>query len=212
MNPTVLHKADFDSMETPYRTRFFNSLTGMKSANLIGTRCESGRTNLAIFSSAVHMGANPPLIGLVVRPRTVPRHTYQNILETGWYTVNHVTRDFYRAAHQTSARYAEGESEFARCGLTEQYGELHPAPYVKESVVKLGLRHLEEHYIKTNGTILVIGQVLEIMLPEALIGSDGYVDVEAAGSLAVSGLDSYHRTERLERLPDPKGDEEDPGA
>ncbi|MBU2502157.1 MAG: flavin reductase [bacterium] len=212
MISTVLHKADFDSMETRYRTRFFNSLTGMKSANLIGTRDESGHTNLAIFSSAVHVGANPPLIGLIVRPQTVPRHTFQNILETGWFTVNHVTRTFYREAHRTSARYAEGESEFARCGLTEQYGELHPAPYVKESVVKLGLRHLEDHYIKTNGTILVIGQVLEIMVPEALIGPDGYVDIEAAGSLAVSGLDSYHLTERLERLPYAKADEEDPGA
>ena len=45
-----------------------NSLGGFKSVALIGTKSEAGNTNLAIFSSIFHLGANPPLVGLIFRP------------------------------------------------------------------------------------------------------------------------------------------------
>lgn len=82
---------------------------------------KTGQTNLAIFNSLVHIGANPPLIGFVVRPDSAERHTLNNILETGFYTINHINENIYKQAHQTSARYPEEISEFAATGLNEQY-------------------------------------------------------------------------------------------
>jgi hypothetical protein len=39
-----------------------------------------------------------------------------------------------------------------------------------------------------NGTILATGRVLEVILPEVCLLPDGSIDIEAAGSITVSGL------------------------
>ncbi len=75
---------DLDELQRRKRANLINSITGYKPANLIGTIDENGRTNLAIFSSCVHLGANPPLIGFIMRPiGDVTRHTYSNIKSNG---------------------------------------------------------------------------------------------------------------------------------
>ncbi|MCK7516855.1 MAG: flavin reductase family protein [Ignavibacteriales bacterium] len=79
----IITKENILQFEKLYRTNLFNSLSGFKSANLIGTISKEGKTNLAIFSSVIHVGANPPLMGLLMRPVSVERHTYHNIKETG---------------------------------------------------------------------------------------------------------------------------------
>ena len=191
---------DFAAMEKHFRTTFVNSLTGFKSANLVGTVSREGKTNLAIFNSAVHIGANPPLIGLIFRPISVPRHTYQNIKATGYYTLNHVHKSFFKQAHQTSARFAAGVSEFDACGLTAELSQFQPAPYVKESFIKIGMKFEEEYQIRVNETILVIGSIIEALLPKICLLEDGFVDIEQAGTVAISGLESYHETTRLARL------------
>jgi flavin reductase (DIM6/NTAB) family NADH-FMN oxidoreductase RutF len=44
----------------------------------------------------------------------VPRHTYQNIKSTGWYTINQVHQEITDKAHYTSAKFVESESEFEK--------------------------------------------------------------------------------------------------
>jgi flavin reductase (DIM6/NTAB) family NADH-FMN oxidoreductase RutF len=193
-------KENILQFEKLYRTNFINSLSGFKSANLIGTVSKEGKTNLAVFSSVIHVGANPPLIGLLFRPVSVPRHTYVNIKETGYFTVNHINKDIYKQAHQTSARYDKELSEFDECELTPEFSNTIKAPYVKESNIKIGCRFAEEHLIKINDTIFLIGEILEVVLPDNIVLEDGYVDIEKAGTLTISGLDSYHETKRISRL------------
>lgn len=100
-----LYVQDIESMDKRYRTNFVNSLPGFKSANLIGTISHSGIPNLAIFSSVIHVGASPALMGMLFRPVSVPRHTYQNIkhnfdqvpvARVAWDDLEHVrlTREF----------------------------------------------------------------------------------------------------------------------
>ena len=186
--------------EKLYRTNFVNSLPGFKSANLIGTISKDGKTNLAIFSSVIHVGANPPLVGMLVRPASVPRHTYTNIKETNFFTINHINKEIYKQAHQTSARYDKDISEFDECDLTPEYSETIKAPYVKESKIKIGCRFVEEHLIKSNDTIFLVGEILEVIIPDGSLLSDGYVDIEKAETIAISGLDSYHETKKISRL------------
>lgn len=188
------------AFEKLYRTNFVNSLSGFKSANLIGTFSKEGKTNLAIFSSVIHVGANPPVIGMLVRPASVPRHTYINVKEIGYFTINHINKEIFKRAHQTSARYDYEVSEFDECGLTPDYSEVVKAPYVKESKIKIGCRFVEEHIIKINDTIFMVGEILEVILPDDVLMEDGYVDVEKAGTIAISGLDAYHETNKISRL------------
>jgi flavin reductase (DIM6/NTAB) family NADH-FMN oxidoreductase RutF len=188
------------TFEKLYRTNFINSVSGFKSANLIGTISREGKTNLAIFSSVIHVGANPPLMGFLMRPVSVERHTYNNIKETGYYTINHINKEIYKQAHQTSARYEKDISEFDACGLTAELSEIIKAHYVKESKIKIGLKFVEEQEIKFNGTIFIVGEIIEATLLDDVVSKDGYVDIEKAGTIAISGLDSYHDTKRIARL------------
>ncbi len=191
---------NIEGMETRFRAQFINSLGGFKSVVLIGTKSENGQENAAIFNSFFHIGANPALCGIIVRPDVSPRHTLQNILDTGFYTINHLHEGIYTQAHQTSARYAEADSEFAKTGLSPLYKNDFYAPFVAESKVQLACKLEQKIDLEINGTTLLIGKIIYVNLPEDAILSDGFVDLEAAGTLTCSGLDSYHKTEKLERL------------
>jgi flavin reductase (DIM6/NTAB) family NADH-FMN oxidoreductase RutF len=195
---TSVTHTDIAGMERFYRANLINSLSGFKSINLVGTISKTGLTNLAVFSQVMHIGANPPLMGLLFRPDVGERHTLHNLLDTGYFTLNHVQESFYRQAHQTSARYQS--SEFEACGLTPLYTSALPAPYVAEAAIRIGLQFREKIDIQLNGTILVIGQVLELTFPPDCLAEDGYLDIEKAGSIAGSALDGYHTTQRLSRL------------
>jgi len=127
--------SSINSLEPRKRALFINSLTGFKSANLIATCDENRVTNLAIMSSVFHLGSMPPLLGMLIRPHSVPRHTLENILKTKYYTINHVHNCIVQQAHQTSARYPQDTSEFEEVGLTELWQDNFPSPYVKESLI-----------------------------------------------------------------------------
>ncbi|MCB2378336.1 flavin reductase family protein [Hymenobacter sp. BT635] len=191
-----LTTADIAAFDKIYRLNLINSITGYKPANLIGTTSAEGTTNLAIFSSVIHLGSAPAVLGIVTRPATVPRHTYENIKATGCYTINHVVADFVGAAHYTSAEFGRDESEFAQCGFTPAYRDDFPAPYVAESRIGLGLRLREELPIH-NGTVLLVGTVEHIYLPEEVLRPDGTLDLQQAGAVCISGLDGYHQVAPL---------------
>ena len=58
-------------------------------------------------------------ICLINRSDSVQRDTLQNIIETKEYTLNYVRSKEYEKAHQTSARYDKGISEFEKVGFEE---------------------------------------------------------------------------------------------
>lgn len=196
--PQCIDQLDIKNMDDRYRNNFINSLSGYKSANLIGTK-NNGISNLALFSSAVHVGANPPLMGLISRPNTVPRHTLENIEATGFYTINSVSKAFITKAHHCSARSDREDSEFHFSGLKEEFLSNFPAPFVAESSVKLAMKLDEILHIKRNGTIFIVGEILSAYLPLEAIYDDGFIDHEKLSTVCVSGLDSYHTVGPSER-------------
>lgn len=196
----IIKTEDLDQMETRYRAAFVNSLGGFKSVVMIGTKNQQGQENLAIFNSLIHIGANPALCAFIVRPDVSPRHTLENILVTKFYTINHLNLDNYKSAHQTSARYPLETSEFEATGLKTEYIKDFYAPFVSQSQVKFGCEFVQRINIELNGTSLIIGKIVQVSVPENCILPDGFVDIEKAGSLTVSGLDSYHSTSKIARL------------
>ena len=195
-----LDRTAIDQLEKRYRANLINSLSGYKSANLVGTVNAAGQTNLALVSSVFHVGANPPLMGMLIRPHTVARHTLENIMEQRFYTINAVTEDIYQQAHQSSARYDRDASEFEATGLMAEFRDTFNAPYVGQSTVKTGLELVSTQTLDVNATVLVIGEIKEIRTEATLLADDGQLDVNRAGLVAVSGLDEYHTGRSLERL------------
>ena len=188
------------ALEKQFRVHLINSLGGFKSVSLVGTADKEGNPNLAIFSSLFHIGANPPLVGLIFRPSPPERDTLRNMIDTGFYSINHLNESIYEQAHQTSARYDSGISEFDVTGLTTEYKNDFFAPFVAESNVQLGIEFKEKIDIQINNTTLIIGEIVQIYIPENCIYDDGFIDLEKANTITCSGLDSYHKTVQLDRL------------
>ena len=192
--------AEWQSWERFYRANFINSLTGFKSASLIGTINAQGVPNLGMFSSIVHIGSDPALIGYINRPVAAAPHTLANIKANGLYTVNHIQASFLAQAHQTSAKYPEEVNEFTEVGLTEEYIEGVKVPFVKESPIKYFLSLREIVPITLNDTFLVIGQLEQVLIEQSLQPTiDGFLHLDQAGSICSNGLDAYYHTELIDR-------------
>lgn len=194
-------RMDLDTFDQRYRTVFVNSLAGFRQAVLVGTKSKDGISNLAIFNSLIHLGAHPPLFGLISRPDSVPRHTLQNILETQVYTLNFVSSVHVRKAHQTSARYDSGMSEFKEVGFHELYQEGCAAPFVEEAVIKMAMKWEECIPIPLNNTKLIVGSIMQVDLDETIMAPDGFVDLSEANTLISQGLDAYFISQKIGRLP-----------
>ncbi|MDV6314849.1 flavin reductase family protein [Idiomarina sp. HP20-50] len=199
---------DLANMEDSERACFVNCLSGFKSANVIGTRDRHQQNNLAMISSVVHLGSNPPFLGFIMRPQSVTRHTWENIEESGVYTINQVNNEFFQQAHQTSARYPRDTSEFEACGLTPEFADGFHAPHVAESALRIGMQLVEIIPIQHNDTALIVGEVRWVEVKEEAVKNDGFIDIESLGAMTVSGLDGYHSTQRAARLSYAKPGEE----
>ncbi len=208
-----LNQQEIQGLDKEFRRAFINSLAGFRQAVLVGSLSAQGQSNLAIFNSLIHLGANPALFGLINRPDSVQRDTLQNIESQGVYTLNFVAGADYQKAHQTSARYPLGVSEFEQVGFEEQYRPsleapfepqsttTFPAPFVAGAMVQIGMKFEERVELKINGTVLLIGSIQSVYIDDALVAVDGFVNLSEAGVLVSQGLDAYFTTSPLGRLP-----------
>lgn len=184
-------REDINNLNKIFRINLINSCSGYKSANLLGSISSDGKTNVAVFSSVTHLGSNPPTLGFILRPTTVPRNTFKNIKETGVFTINHIFEDILADAHHTSAKYHENISEFDMTNLETEYKNNCPAPYVKGSPVQLKMKYVEEHLIKTNDVIHVISEIEELYVNDEILQQDGFIDLAKGKVAAINGLDAY---------------------
>lgn len=198
----IITPADLAAQPANYRRDLINTLPGPRGAHLIATRGHRGSENVAVFNTVVHLQASPAMLAFILRPLTVPRETYHNILATGHFTINTIHPDWLDAAHQTSANYPVGVSEFAATGLATYYSANVKAPYVASSPVKIGLEYVETHEIH-GGTRLVVGRVIEIILPdeEGIVAETGHLNHGKLDSLVVAGLDNYYTLGKGRRMP-----------
>ncbi len=193
-------KSDIQSWSRFYRGNFINSLSGFKSATLIGTKSSDDRPNLAIFSNIVHIGADPAFIGFINRPADAAPHTIANIQSTGIYSMNLITEAMVEQAHQTSAKYATGENEFEQTGLTAEFHPGFEAPFVQQSPVKYAMELKEIISIALNNTFLVIGAVTGVFAEEKLLKQNGFIALEEAAIITSLGIDGYYGTRQLARF------------
>lgn len=189
-------------LEASFRRNLINCLPGYKPLQLIGTQNAAAVTNLALFSQIIHLGAAPPLIGVLFRPHTVKRDTLENILETRNFTLNQVLPEWHVQAHWTAANW-EG-SEFEATGLKEERKVGFPAPFVEGSPVQLGCVLEEVQTLQINQTVLVIARIDQVFVAEKGLRADGTLDYDVLRAVSVTGLDEYHQGQSLGRLTYPR--------
>jgi flavin reductase (DIM6/NTAB) family NADH-FMN oxidoreductase RutF len=173
------------------RLNLVNCVTGYKSANLIGTVSTEGNLNVAVFSSVTHLGSEPPLLGFILRPTTVPRDTYKNIKETGFFTVNHITEEMIADAHHTSSSYEEHISEFDKTNLEPEFIDNNKVPFVKGSPVQLLCKYVNEYKIEENDCLHIIASIETIYVDEKVLKEDLWIQLDLGKVVTINGLDGY---------------------
>lgn len=182
---------DINNLEKIFKINLINSCSGFKSANLLGSISNEGTPNVAVFSSVTHLGSSPPTLGFILRPTTVPRDTYKNIKEKGFFTINHIYEDIIEDAHHTSAKYPEHISEFNITNLEEEYKGEFNAPFVKNAPVQMSMKFMEEIYVSSNDVLLIVAQIQELYINDELLEDDGLINLSKGNVAAINGLDTY---------------------
>ena len=201
---------DFSILDKHYRANLINSVIGVKQASLIGTVGNNGISNLALFSSTVHLGSNPPLVAIFSRPEgDTPKQTLNNIIENKDYSINHVNKSIVNRAHSCSFKFAAEESEFIECKLSEEFIVDCKAPIVKESYVSFAVRYQRHLSIQENGVIMVIGKIKSVFVNEGIIQDNGEVDFNHSSSIGVAGNNTYYGVDKIESLKYLKLDQRD---
>lgn len=182
---------DIQSLNKIYRINLINSCSGFKSANLLGSISTDDKTNVAVFSSVTHLGSNPPTLGFILRPTTVPRNTHRNLKETGYFTINHIWEDVIEDAHHTSAKYPDDVSEFDMTILEPEFKGNFKAPFVKNAPVQMAMKFVEEVYVASNDVMLIVAQIQELYVENELLQDDGLINLSKGNVAAINGLDTY---------------------
>ena len=182
---------NISSLDKIYRINLINSCSGFKSANLLGSISKDGKTNVAVFSSVTHLGSNPPTLGFILRPTTVPRDTYKNIKDIGHFTINHIWEAILEDAHHTSAKYPDHISEFDRTNLEPEFKGQFKAPFVKNAPVQMSMKFIEEIYVPSNDVMLIVAQIQELYVKDELLHEDGLINLSKGNVVTINGLDTY---------------------
>ncbi len=182
---------DISNLDKIYRINLINSCSGFKSANLLGTISTDGKTNVAVFSSVTHLGSNPPTLGFILRPTTVPRNTHKNLKDLGVFTINHIWEEVIEDAHHTSAKYPDNVSEFDMTDLEPEFKGEFKAPFVKNAPVQMSMKFVEEIYVPSNNVMLVVAQIQELYVKDELLEKDGLINLSKGNIATINGLDTY---------------------
>lgn len=182
---------EIQDLEKIYKINLINSCTGFKSANLLGSISEDGIPNVAVFSSVTHLGSKPPTLGFILRPTTVPRDTYKNLKDLGYFTINHIHEDIIEDAHHTSANYPKEISEFDITGLEEEYKGNFKAPFVKNAPVQMSMKFIEEIFVPSNSVMLIVAQIQELYVKDEILEKDGLINLSKGNVATINGLDTY---------------------
>jgi len=194
-----INASDLHVMESRTRAELVNSLSGFKSPVLVGSVSDEGAHNLSIVSSLMHLGSNPALMGIVLRPPGEFAHTFKNIQETEQFTISHIHSDIVKQSHRCSAKYPEYISEFEAVGLTPTVysAKNWKAPAVDESYIRLGcvLNKIIELPNKCN---LVIGDIDWIEINPCMFDHNRVkFDLN---DICVLGVYEYYKTSHLMKL------------
>ena len=197
-----LDKKDIKSLEKYKKINLINSITGIKPALLVGTKGHNELTNLAVFSSIVHISSNPSLLGFFLRTnKKIRRDTFENIIENNEYTFNHVHAPIVKKAHCTSIKFDKDISEFDVCNFSEDYIEGFTAPFVKESNVKIGMILREIVEMGCTESKLIIGEIDHILIKKEFLEKDHSLNLEKCKSIGVCGLNHYYESTKNISLP-----------
>jgi flavin reductase (DIM6/NTAB) family NADH-FMN oxidoreductase RutF len=164
------------------RRQVYRLLTGSVVPRPIGwasTVSKEGVTNLAPFSFFTVVCVVPPMISLTIarNPDGSEKHTLKNVRATGEFCFNVVTRRVWKEMVDSANAIPEGDSEFAKTGLTPIPSVRIAPPRVKEVPIHFECKLHQVIELGPNRHPLVIGEVVYMHVDPACM-TEGYIDME----------------------------------
>ena len=87
------------------------------------------------------------------------------------------------------------------CDLTEDYLFDFPAPFLKESKIKMGLKLENIINIPDNQTKLVIGSIECIHIDDIALEDNGDINLQIINDIGIGGLNNYYKLEKIAHYP-----------
>ncbi|WON78084.1 flavin reductase family protein [Serratia sp. UGAL515B_01] len=172
-----------------------NAIIGPRPIGWISSLSASGQRNLAPYSFFNCFNYHPPIIGFA---STGWKDSVANIVETGEFVWNLVTRPLAEAMNKSSASLPRGEDEFTFAGLTPITGVRIKAERVAESPVNFECRLTQCIQLQnaTGGKVntwLVLGEVVAVHIAPTLLDENGIYQTAAAQPvLRAGGPSAYY--------------------
>ena len=193
----------------PFVHRTLLSGVAPRPIALVATVDGEGRHNLSPYSFFNAFGANPPVI--VVSPAYrgkdgTAKHTFENIRDTGEFTVSAVSYSMVEQISLASSDYDRGVDEFEKAGFTKLPMDVVAAPGVAESPFVMECRLLQ--HVDTGGKPgsgnLMIAEVLRFHVRDSAFEGER-IDPHRLDLVARMGYNWYCRAsgDALFELPKP---------
>ncbi len=144
---------------------------------LVTTMNKAKAINAAPISFVCPISFDPPIIMLSIRP---VRHTYQNIIETKEFVINVLSKKYAEQILRCAAPYPPGINKLDIVGLHWYSSERIRVPRVKEGVLWLECKFLEEK--KMGDHVIIFAEVVCAEAKDDVI-SEGEIDFEKVNPL-----------------------------
>ncbi|CUX02537.1 flavin reductase family protein [Rhizobium pusense] len=192
----------------------FKSCTIPRPIGWLSSVSTEGVENIAPYSQWQNLTFDPPMVMFSANQYADGRRkdTVINAEETGWFVWNMATYALREAVNVSAMALPPHESEFDRLSVTKEYADNAAVPMVKESPVKFECRYLSTHRLKGNSPVgsidIVFARVEKIHIDDAVIRSDGRLDIEKIRPIARLGYFDYAVIDNTFEMRVPGSDED----
>jgi flavin reductase (DIM6/NTAB) family NADH-FMN oxidoreductase RutF len=177
------------------RHAWLTPLIAPRPIAFVSTLSAAGIGNLAPFSFFAMGGQHPQSVAFcpIADRHGEPKDTLRNIVETGDFVINIVSRSMAERVNQASGAYPPEIDEFDITGFTRAPSTLVRPPRVAEAPAALECRlfQLVPHGTGSQHSTWVIGEVLALHIREECIGEDGRPDTVRIEPAARLGRDEW---------------------
>lgn len=173
----------------------------------VSTISADGKPNLAPFSFFMAGGSNPPslMFAPALNKHGEPKDSLRNVMETGEFVVNMVTRELAPGMNATSFDYPHEFDEWSVSGFTRVASDLVRPDRVGESPIQMECKlfQIVEHGEGNGAARYVVGEVLRVHVDERFWTGTG-IDLQGYRPLSRMGGPNYLDTATLEVFPMPR--------
>ncbi len=166
-------KADTDYSGNEKKTVGVKGYIMPKPALVIGSYSKDGEPDIMTAAWTGIANSNPLSIAVSLQ-RT--RKTYENILETGCFTVNVPSERFVVETDYVGNISGRDEDKFKKLGLTPVKGDYVNAPYVGEFPIVIECEVTDTFHLGSH--VQFIGKVIDTKVDANLLNEKNQVDIE----------------------------------